>query len=153
MFSAGARDTGRISLLKGIVANQMGRHLPRQAKDGDTVHQRICQPRHGVGRAGARRHQDNTEFSGRPGITLSHMHGAAFLAHQDMPQPVLFEYGVIDGEHRPPGISENSINAGIQQALNYNVRSRELTSCHRSIPSFSHQNDPTLQDPLQSLPF
>ena len=51
MLRAGPRDAHRVGFLKGIIADHMGRHLPGQADQRNTVHQRVGETRDAVRRA------------------------------------------------------------------------------------------------------
>ena len=60
VFHAGARDTDNINLLKRIVADQRGRHLPGKHHQRHRIHIRIGNAGDGIGRPGAGSDQHHT---------------------------------------------------------------------------------------------
>ncbi len=104
-------DAGRVGFLKGVVADQMRRHLTGQADDRDAVHQRIDQTGYRVGRTGPRGHQHHADAAGGTGVAFGRMHRAAFLANQDVADSVLLEQRIIDRQYGAAGIAENNLYA------------------------------------------
>ena len=110
VLCAGARDPGRVAFLECIIPNQMGRHLPGQADDGNGIHQRIGQAGHRIGRARARGHQHNTRLAGGPRIAFRRMHSTLFMTHQNVAHMVLFEQRIINWQHGAAWISKYNID-------------------------------------------
>ena len=124
MLGRGAGDAGGIGFLEGIIADQMRRHLARQADHRDGIHQRIHQARHGIGSAGAGCHQHHANLAGGTRIAFRRMHRRLFVAHQDVANGVLLENRVIDRQHRAAGVAENHLNAVILQRAQYDLGTR-----------------------------
>ena len=117
MLRARAGNSRRIAFLKGVVADQMGRHLPREADNRDRIHQGIGEPGHGIRRAGARRDQDDADLSGRAGIAFGRVHRALLMTDQNMADMVLLENLVVNRENGAAGIAEYDLDALIDQGL------------------------------------
>ena len=130
VLGAGPGDAGRVGFLKGVIADQMRRHLARETHDRHRVHQRVGEAGHGVCRAGPARHQDDPDLPGRAGIAFRSMHRAPLLAHQDVAQRVLLEQGVVDRQDRAPGIAEYDIDALIDERLDDDIRSTDRLGRH-----------------------
>ena len=122
VFCAGPRDAGGIRLLKGVVADQVGRHLPRPPDERDGIHQGIGQAGHCVGRPRSGGDQHHARFAGRAGIALRRMHRGLLVPDQDVAQAVLLKQGVIDRQHRAARISENDLYALVDQRLDDHLR-------------------------------
>jgi hypothetical protein len=61
------------------------------------------------------------------------MHRALFVTHQNVPDRVLLENLVIDGQHGAAGIAEYDLDALIFQRLDHHLCSGHLP-CHRICP-------------------
>ena len=133
VLGAGPGDAGRVGFLKRVVADQMGRHLPGQADDRDQIHQRVGQPGHRVGRAGAAGHQHDADLAGRARIAFGGVHRAALLAHQDVAQRVLLEQRVVDRQDRAAGIAEYDFDALIDERLDDDIRSADRLGRHDAL--------------------
>ena len=81
ILSAGPGDADGVAFLKGVIADEMGRHLPGNGDQRHRVAQCVGQAGDRIGRARARRHQHRADLSGRARITLGGMHRALFVAH------------------------------------------------------------------------
>ena len=138
----GARpgDAGGVGLLEGVVADQMRRHLPREAHDRHRVHQRVGQPGHRIRGTRAARHQHDPDPAGRAGIALRGVHRTAFLAHQDVAQRVLLEQRVVDRQDRTTGIAENDIDALVDQRLDDDIRSTPRLGRHNRTPELTRSH-------------
>ncbi len=121
VLGARAGDTGGIAFLERVVADQMRRHLPGQADDRNGIHQGIGQARNGVGRTGTGGNENHPDLTGRTGITFRRVHGAAFLANQDVTDVVLLENGVIQGQYRAARISEDFGDALLLQRFDHDL--------------------------------
>ena len=123
-------DAGGVGLLKRVVADQVGRHLPGQAHDRHRIHQRVGQPGHRVRGTGAARHQHDADPAGRARIALRGVHRAAFLAHQDVAQRILLEERVVNRQDRAARIAENDIDALVDERLDDDIRSTDRLGRH-----------------------
>ena len=117
VLGAGARDAGGIGLLEGVIADQVRRHLPGQADDRDAVHQRIRQAGDRIGRARAGGDEHDADLAGRARVAFRRMHGALFVAHQDVAHAVGLEQRVIDRKHGAARIAEHELDALIRQGF------------------------------------
>jgi hypothetical protein len=130
VLGAGPRNARGIGFLEGVVADQVGRHLAGQANHWNAVHKGIGQPGHGVGRAGARRHQNDAGLTGRAGIAFGHVDRPLLVTHQNMANRVLLEQRIVERQHRTAGIAENNLNALIRQGLDDHFRTRHSVPRH-----------------------
>ena len=117
MLGAGPGDADDVGLLKGVVADQMGRHLAGQADHRNTVHHGVGETGDAVGGARTRGHQNDADLAGRTRVTLGRVNRRLLVAHQHMTQFILFEDGVIDRKYSAAGITEYEIDALVDQSL------------------------------------
>ena len=134
MLGARPGDAGRVSFLKGVVADQMGRNLPGDADQRDRIHLRVEQAGHGVGRAGPRCHQHAADPTGRARIALGRMHRAAFLADQHMADLVLLEHRIVNRQYGAAGITEHGFHAIIRQRRENHLGATHLPLRHAAFP-------------------
>ena len=132
VFRAGAGDAHGIGFLKAVGADHEGGHLAGEDDQRDGIHQRVHKARHGIGRPGARGHQNHAGLAGRPRIAFGHMDCALFVADEDVADVVLLEDLVIDRQHRPAGIAEDDIDPLILEGLNHHPCAGHL---FRHLPS------------------
>ncbi len=130
VLRARSGDAGRVTLLEGIVADQVRRHLTADADQRHAVHQRVGQAGHRIGGARPGGHEHHAHPAGGAGKTLGGMHRAAFLAHQHMADRVLFEQFVIDREDGPTWIAEYVRNALIHERFQNDLCSGHLVVGH-----------------------
>ena len=136
MFGARSGDTGRIAFLKSIVTDQMGRHLASEAHDWHGIHQRICQTRNCVGRAGPRGDKNNANLPRRSRIAFRRMHSTAFLPNEDMLEVVLFEKRIVNRQDSAARIAEYDFNTKVCQSLDDDFRACHVFASHvASVPS------------------
>ena len=126
VLRAMAGDADRIAFLESIRADEMGRHLSGEADERNGVHQGVREAGDGIGRAGARGHQQHADLAGRAGIALGRMGRALLVAHQHVLHEVLLEDGVIDRKDRTAGIAENRLDALVLQGLDDHFRTGHL---------------------------
>ena len=128
----GARpgDAGGVALLKGVVADQVGRHLAAEDHQRHAVHQRIGDAGDGVGGAGPGGHDHYSHLAGRSRVAFGSVHGAAFLADQDVANAVLLKKFVIYGENGASGVSEYIRDALIHERLDEDLRTGHLFVRH-----------------------
>ena len=110
VLGARPRDAGGVAFLEGVVADQVGRHLPGEADQWDAVHQSIGQPGHGIRRSGTGCDQNRPDLAGRPRIAFGCVNRPAFLADKNVADRILFEQGIIKRKYRATRIAENNID-------------------------------------------
>ena len=118
VLCAGSGDADRIAFLEGVVADELGRHLTGQHDQRNRIHQRIRQPRHGVGGAGTRCHQHHARLAGRTGIALGSMDRALLMAHEHVDDIVGREERIVNRQHGAARITENVPDALVFQRPN-----------------------------------
>ena len=106
VLGARAGDADRVAFLKGVGADEVGRHLAADHHQGDRIHQRIDDAGDGVGRPGPGGHQHHARPAGGAGVALGGVRRPLLVADQDVAQARLVEEGVIDRQHRAAGIAE-----------------------------------------------
>ena len=134
VLGARPRDPDRVAFLERVIADEMGRHLPGDADDGNRIAQRVGEAGDRVGRARPRRHQHAADLAGRARITLGGVDRALLVAHENMANLLLMEQRVIDRQHRPAGIAENMPDALVLQSLDHHFGAGHF-SCHCLAPS------------------
>ena len=134
VLRARPRDADRIAFLKRVVADEMRRHLAGDADERNGIHQRVGEAGHGVGRAGARRHQADADLAGRARIAFRRMKRTALLAHEDVADFLLLEQLVVDRQHGAARIAENQLDALIGERRQHNLGARHR-ACHMQTPS------------------
>ncbi len=122
VLRAGACNADRIAFLKCIGTDQGRRHLARNANQRNGVHQGVLKRRDRVGRTrtGCDKHHPN--LAGRTRVAFRRMSGALLVTHQNVLNLVLLEEFVIDREHSATGITEDALDALIDQSLNDHFR-------------------------------
>ncbi len=136
MLGAGARDADRVAFLERVAADHMRGNLAGEADERDGIHQRVGQPGHGIGRAGARRNQQHADLARRARIAFGRVRGALLMAYEHVTDAVLLEQFVIDRQHRAAGIAEDIFDTLIGKGLQDDFRTSHHAS-HRSTPNFA----------------
>ena len=149
VLGAGPRDADGVAFLERVVADEMGRDLPGDADDRDRIHQRVGETRDRIGRAGARRHQQCSDFAGRASIAFRSVSRALLVADKDVFDLILLEYGVVDRQNGAARITENVLDALIGQRRDHHFRAghfgRVILAVARHLPlhpvrfQFGHQ--------------
>ncbi len=121
VLGTGPRDARGVGFLEGVIADQMGRHLPGQADDGNGIHQRVGEAGHGVGGARTGGHQHHAHLAGRTRVAFGGVHGRLLVAHQDVAQPVLLEQGVVNGKDRTARIAEDDLDFLVDQGFHQQI--------------------------------
>ena len=124
VFGARPGDADGVRLLEGVVADEVRGHLTRQAHDGDTVHHRVGQPGHRVGRPRTRSHEDDAGFARRAGIPLRHVRRALLVPYEHVPDTVLLEYGIVKREYGAARIPEDYVDPLVLERPEDDPRSR-----------------------------
>ena len=83
VLGAGSADPDDVGLLKRVVAQQIGRHLPREHHDRTRIHVRVDQPRHRVGRAGTGGNEGHADLPRRARVGFRHMDRGLFVTDQN----------------------------------------------------------------------
>ena len=122
MLGAGPRNTDGITLLKGVVADQVRWHLTRDANNRNRIHQSVGETRNSIGcaRAGCDKH--DADLTRRAGIALGRVDRSAFLAHQDVADFFLLEQLIVDRQHRAARIAEDHFDALVGQRRDHHFR-------------------------------
>ncbi len=96
VLNDGPRNADHIRFLKGILADQVALHLPRQHHHGNRIHVGGGNAGNGIGRTRTGSHQHDTGFAGRPRVTVRRMGGGLFMAHQHVRNLAVLEQGIVD---------------------------------------------------------
>jgi hypothetical protein len=122
----------RIDFLKSIGSDQMKRHLSGDHHDWRRVHVSVRNSGDRISCAGTGGDQGHTNFSGRAGITFGHMNRALLVTHQVMSDSIPGSPElVIDMQHGATGITENRINAFMDQSVDQNFGAARKTGFSR----------------------
>ena len=139
VLGAGPGDADSVAFLEGVVADQVRGYLAREADHGDRIEERVRQPGHRVGGAGAGGDEHDAAFAGRTSIALGGVGRALLVADQNMLHLVLLENLVVDRQHRPSGVAEHMLHPLVGQRLQNNLSTRHFARSHGilsvSIPS------------------
>ena len=120
------RDADGVAFLERVGADEVRRHLPRDADQRDRVEQRVGQAGDDVGGAGARGHQQHADLARRAGIALGGMGRTLLVAHQDVLDVVLAVERVVDRQHGAAGVAEQRGDALVLQRLHDHLRAAHL---------------------------
>ena len=115
VLGAWPRDADGVAFLEGVIADQMGRHLARDADQRDRIHQCVGQRRDHVGGAGTGGDQHDPRQTGGAGIAFGRVARALLVADQDVLNLLLLEDLVIDRQHGAAGIAEQMLHAVIRE--------------------------------------
>ena len=126
MLRAGPGDADRVAFLEGVVADEVRRDLPRDADDGDGVHEGVGKPGDRVGGAGAGGHEEDAALSRGPGITLGRVGRALLVADEDVADLILLKNLVINGQHGSTGVAEHMLDPLIGERAEHDLRTRHL---------------------------
>ncbi len=122
MLGAVAGDADGVAFLKGIGADQRGRHLSGDDHHRDRIHQRVGDAGDRIGRTGAGCDEDDAGLAGGARIALRRVGCRLFVADEDVLDRGMLEQCVIDRQHRAAGIAEHRIDTQIDQRLHDDVR-------------------------------
>ncbi len=125
VFHDGSRNTHHVSLLKGIFSDQMALHLPRENNQGNRIHIRSSNTGNGVGRAGARRHQNDSRFAGCPRVPVSGVGRRLLMTHQNMRHRIEFKKSIVDVQGSTTGIAEDVFDSLILQGADEHLAARK----------------------------
>jgi hypothetical protein len=121
MLGTVARDSDGVAFLKGVGADQRGRHLPGEHDHRDRIEQRIGDAGDGVGRAGTRGDEHDAGFAGRARIAFGRVRRRLFVADEDVLDCRVLVERVVDGKDRAARIAEHRIDPEVDQRLNHHV--------------------------------
>ena len=125
VLRAGPRDADRVAFLERVVADEVSRHLSRDAHDRNGIHQRVGQAGDGIGRAGTRGHQHHADLAGGAGIAFGRMDGALLMTNQDVLDPVLLKQRIVNRQHGAARIAEDMLDALVGERFE-----DDLGACH-----------------------
>jgi hypothetical protein len=126
VFGAWPGNADGVALLKGVVADEVRRHLPGDDDQRDRIAQGVGQAGDRIGGARAGSDQHGADLAGRARIALGRMHGALFVPHQDVLHFVLLKQRVVDRQHRAAGIAKNVLDALIGERCHHHFRAGHL---------------------------
>ena len=129
VLCARTRDSDRIAFLESVIADQMRRHLSRNANNRNRVTERVGQPGDRVGGTGTGRHQHAPDFAGRAGIAFRGVHRALLVPDQDVTYLVLRENCIVDRQHRSARIAEHVLDVLVGKRLNHHLGAGHFP-CH-----------------------
>ncbi len=122
VLGARARDADGVAFLEGVVADEMGRHLPGDDDERDRIAQGVGEPGDRIGGAGTGGDQHAADLAGRARIALGRVHGALLVPHQDVRDLLLLEQRIVDRQHRAPGIAEQVLDPLVGERLDHHFR-------------------------------
>ncbi len=137
VLGAGPRDAHRVAFLESVVADQMGRNLAGNAHHGDRIHQRVGEPGHRIGGAGAGGDENHAAFAGRAGIALRRVGCPLLVADQNVLHLLLLEDLVVDRQHRAAGIAEHMLDPLVGQRLQHHLGARHQLARSHVLPRSS----------------
>ena len=115
MFHAGTRDADVVGFLEGIIADQVGRHLPGEHNQWNRIHVCRCNTGNGIGCTRPGCDDDDTRLAVGTRITIRRMRGRLFMPDQDMLHLVLRIEGIIDVQYRTTRVAEQVFDAFVLQ--------------------------------------
>jgi hypothetical protein len=143
VLHAGPGDADHIDFLKRVLTDGRCRHLAGNDHHRDRIHVGGGNTGHGIGRARTGGHDCDTDFTGRPRVSIGCVHRRLLMAHQNMLESGLLVNFVVDVEYSATGITEQVFNPFVPQATNHDLRTGQFHVCHGEIVLF-FQKDSTL---------
>ena len=131
MLGDGQRDAGDIRFLEGIGSQHRLGHLSRDADDRNRVHHRRGNAGDQVGGARPRRGDGHADPAACARVTIGHVRGALFVAHQHVANRVI-EQRIVGRKNSAARVPEDGVHALFHQARPDDVSS---TLFHKGIPS------------------
>ena len=125
VLDAGPGDADGVDFLKGVVADDGGRHLPAENHQGNGIHVGRGDPGDGVGDARARGHQHHPGAPGGPGVAVGGVGGPLLVAHQDMLHLSLLVELVVNVQHGAAGVAEQMLHPLVFQGPDENLRAAQ----------------------------
>src|SRR5688572_3084974 len=127
MLDAGTCDSHCINFLKSVGADKWRRHLTGDDYYRSGIHVGVGDAGHGICGAGPGGNQRNPDTARGTGITLGHVHGALFMAHEVVRHAIARAPKlVVDVKDSSTGITENRIDALMQECFDQNLCSTWL---------------------------
>ena len=120
-------DAGDVDFLEGVGAEQFAAHLASDADDGRGIEHGGGDAGDHVGCAGAAGGHGDADATSGARITVGHVRGALFVAHENVVE-LGFAEGVVDGKNRAAGISENMLHAQLGERFAENFCAGEFHS-------------------------
>jgi hypothetical protein len=133
VLGARPRDADRVAFLERVIADEVRRHLARDAHERDRVHQRIGQAGHRIGGAGAGGDQHAADLAGGARIAFGRVHGALLMTHQNVLQLLLLEHRIIDRQDGAARVAEDVFDALVEHRLDHHFGAGHFLG-HRSAP-------------------
>jgi hypothetical protein len=84
VFGAGSGNPHDIGFLKSVRSDEGRGNLPGEDNYGNGVEIGVGNARNGIRRARPGSHEDDTDLSGNPGISVRRMYGALLVSDEDM---------------------------------------------------------------------
>ena len=126
MLDDRARDTDGVAFLEGVEPDCRCRHLTRDDDHRNRVHVGSRDACHSIRGTRTRCYQGNTNIAGGPRIAIRRVHGSLLMAHQHMPDGVLFEQRVVDIQHCAARIAPKVLDTFGLHTANENFRAIQL---------------------------
>ena len=131
VFHHGHRDAEDVSFLEGVLAEHPGDLLTAEDHHGHRIHRSGHETRDRVSGTGAGGHQNGGGLASGPGITVRHVDGPLFVAHEDELHARLDRLQrVEDGESRPTRVTENILDSEAIEGLEERLGAVEFLCCH-----------------------
>ena len=111
-----AGNAGRVGLLEGVVADQVGADLAGQGDERDRVHHGGAQPGDQVAGAGAAGGDDDADLAAGAGVGVGHVAAALLVPGDDEPDRGVVK-PVEQRQHHPAQIPEHRLDAEIDEGI------------------------------------
>jgi hypothetical protein len=118
-----AGDAHRVGFLKGVGADQAGRHLSGDDDHRDGVEQGVGDAGDRIGGTRAGGDEHHARLAGRASITLGRVGCGLFMPNKNMADLRLLEQRIVDRQHRAAGIAEHDLDAEVGQRLDEDIGS------------------------------
>ena len=131
ILADGAADADDVDLLKGVVADEVGRHLPREADEGHAVVIGGGDARDEVGRTRAAGDETDARFARGARVAVRRVHEPLLVAGKDDAERRFAVQRVEQVDRHAARIGEQRIHALLDEGLDKELRTFDL---HRTIP-------------------
>ena len=127
MLCTWTRDTYGIDFLKTICTDERKWYLSRDNNHWDRIHICSCQSSDGIGKARSRCNHCHAYFACRSCISICCMHRCLFVTVQDMLEPLLLIYFIINVHDSPARVTKYCSYTFSDNRFTYHLCTRHLS--------------------------
>ena len=127
----GAGNAHGIALLEGVESDGGSGHLATDDDHGNAVHVGRCNAGDGIGEAGARCDQSNTDIARGAGIAVGRMHSSLLVTNQNVLNGVLLEESVVNVQYSTAWVTPDVLDVLGLEGFNENFATAQIDGRRR----------------------